>query len=62
MIMKTLGKTILGLIELIILFFAVYAVFCVFIPALISGAPFIEVVKEMALGIVEGFKFIFGIA
>lgn len=59
--MKTLGKIIGILLGLVIAFFAAYAIFAAFAPALKVGAPFIEVVKEMGIAIYNGFRFLFGI-
>lgn len=59
--MKTLGRIISTLLMLVLLFFAAYSVFTVFAPALKLGAGFIDVIKEMAIGIYEGFRLLFGI-
>lgn len=58
---KLLVKIVSRVLSTILLFFALYAIFCSFIPLLQSGATLWEAVKFIAVSLFNGVKALIGL-
>lgn len=58
---KLLGKLILSILSIALLFFALYGIFCALIPSMQNGANFFEAIGDIAVSLFNSVKALIGL-